>query len=195
MAVSPCPQPARRPTAVRSSADTSVDAFGISASRGSPPAVGGRLISMPSCLFRTEHHRRNIPGARHEDGRAARGHRLPEAYLEAALSPARRLRVPAAPAGGLYLAETAYDLYESKWGAQLRVHREGATMPRFHTPFSFKFIRGVPTGAGNGKRGGSAAPLAAAADGLRRRVLRQRGLRGAARRAGGGLSHPQIHIK
>ena len=47
--------------------------------------------------------------------------RLPERYLDCALSPACRLPIPAAPSGGGYLAETAYDIYESKTGTQLRL--------------------------------------------------------------------------
>ena len=60
--------------------------------------------------------------------------RLPERYLDRALSPACRLPVPAAPSGGGYLAETNYDIYESKTATQLRLRPSSYTAGFAATP-------------------------------------------------------------
>ena len=60
--------------------------------------------------------------------------RLPARYLDRALSPAFQLPLPAAPSGGGYLAETAYDVYESKTGTQLRLRPSSYTTGFAATP-------------------------------------------------------------
>jgi len=60
--------------------------------------------------------------------------RLPEHYIQRALTPAYRLPVPAAPSGGGYLAETAYDIYESKTTTQLRLRPSSYTAGFAATP-------------------------------------------------------------